>query len=140
MGRSWKAEQLYFGFTCRNFGPCGVQVEPDREGIKNCWQQKQNCNLAPSALFTSALAQSYHKNQLIVTPNENGGPLIPYTHWMTCCQFLRIVPSTRILLANAVYIVLGSSQYNDLSTSQRGGFSHQEDPNARDKDNPLNVN
>lgn len=65
------------GFTYRNFGPCGVQVEPDREGIKNRRQQKQNCNLAPSALFPSALAQSYHKNQLIVTPNENGGPLIP---------------------------------------------------------------
>ena len=27
-GRSWKAEQLFVGFTCRNsFGPCGTQIE-----------------------------------------------------------------------------------------------------------------
>ena len=26
-GRSQKVEQLYVGFTCRNFSPCGAQVE-----------------------------------------------------------------------------------------------------------------
>ena len=26
-GRPQKAEQLYVGFTCRNFSPCGAQVE-----------------------------------------------------------------------------------------------------------------
>ena len=34
------AEQLFFGFTCRNFGPRGAQVEKDREGIKNGGRQK----------------------------------------------------------------------------------------------------
>ena len=35
------------GFTCRNFGPSGVQVENAREGIKNGGRQKQKCNLGP---------------------------------------------------------------------------------------------
>ena len=26
-GRSWTADQLYVGFTCRNFGPCGNQIQ-----------------------------------------------------------------------------------------------------------------
>ena len=51
-GRSQKAEQLYFGFSCRNFGPCGVQEEKVRDGIKNGGRQKQKYNLGTSALFT----------------------------------------------------------------------------------------
>ena len=46
------AEQLFVGFTCRNFGPRGAQVEKDREGIKNGGGKKQKGNLDPSALFT----------------------------------------------------------------------------------------
>ena len=51
-GRSQKAEQLYVGFTCRNFGPCGAQEEEVLDGIKNGGRQKQKCNLGTSALFT----------------------------------------------------------------------------------------
>ena len=51
-GRSQKAEQLYVGFTCRNFGPCGAQEEKVLDGIKSGGRQKQKCNLGTSALFT----------------------------------------------------------------------------------------
>ena len=43
-----KAKQPFVEFTCRNFGPCGAQVEKDREGIKITGEK--NFNLGPSAL------------------------------------------------------------------------------------------
>ena len=45
-------EQLYVGFTCGNFGPCGAQIWTVREGINNGGRQKQTRSLGPSALFT----------------------------------------------------------------------------------------
>ena len=56
-GDIWSArdgdpEQLYVGFTCRNFGPYGAQEEEVLDGIKNGGRQKQKCNLGTSALFT----------------------------------------------------------------------------------------
>ena len=34
LGRSWKAEQLFVCFTCRNFGRSGYQVEKGKKN--NC--------------------------------------------------------------------------------------------------------
>ena len=42
--RSQKTKQIDIGFVFINFGPCGAQVEKDREGIKYGGRQKK-CNL-----------------------------------------------------------------------------------------------
>ena len=40
-GRPENAEQQFVGFTCRNFGPCGAQVEKDLEGVKSGERKKK---------------------------------------------------------------------------------------------------
>ena len=69
-----KAEQVRSaGFTCKNFGPCGAQVEIRRIS--------EESKMSPSALFTDFniyfLEELSHK-QLVVTPNDrNSRPLLP---------------------------------------------------------------
>ena len=43
-------EQLFVGFTCRNCGPCGYQVEDYKE-LKMAVENNKKWNLGPSALF-----------------------------------------------------------------------------------------
>ena len=67
--------------------------------------------------------QNYHNYQLLVAPNELVSPY--------CCDYpvndqppfsVCFVPNTKIFLAKAVYMMLRSSYYYDLSTSQLGRF------------------
>ena len=46
-GRSQKAEQLYVGFTCRNFGPCGAQEEEFSTELKMARDKNKNAIWAP---------------------------------------------------------------------------------------------
>ena len=68
-------EQRLVGFTCRNCGPCGYQVEDQKE-LKMAGENNKN---AIWALLLSLLAlittfqQNYHNYQLVVTPNERVG-------------------------------------------------------------------
>ena len=61
-GRSSKAGQLFVGFTCRNFGPCGSGK--NKKAILAL--------LLLLALITTFL-QDYHNNQRVVMPNEMVG-------------------------------------------------------------------
>jgi len=76
-GRCLKVEQLFVGFTCSNFCPCGAQVEKE---LKMTGEKKEN---AIWALLLSLLAliitfqQNYHNNHLPVKPNEMVGLFSP---------------------------------------------------------------
>ena len=91
---------------------------------------------------TTTFQQNYHNNQLVATPNEmvglycrdqplNDPPLFLYVFSLVLAK---------IFLAKAIYLVLGSSQYQDLPTSQLGRSQYQEDASPRNKYNPLHVN
>ena len=76
--RSKKAEQLFVGFTCRNFGPCGAQVEKDREGIQNDGHAAKDKNVIWTLLLflltlIATFQQNYHNNHLVLSPNEMVG-------------------------------------------------------------------
>lgn len=64
-----KAEQVRFArFTCRNFCPCGAQVEIRRIS--------EESKMSPSALTLFSAELSH--NQLVVTPNDiNIRPSLP---------------------------------------------------------------
>ena len=91
------------------------------------------------ALLLSILAwittfkQNYQNYQLVVTPNEMVG-----LYWRALAIerpatiFVWFVPSTRIFLMKAIYMVLWS-----VSSARIFLPLSQEDPSARDKYNPL---
>ena len=110
-GRSLKVEQLFVGFTRNNFCPSGAQVEKE---LKMAGEKKN----AIWALLLSLLAliitfqQNYHNNQLLIKPNETVGLFVAViTYGTNPRHFVCFVPGTRIFLAKAVYMVLGSSPY-----------------------------
>ena len=75
-GRSLKVEQLFVGFTWKNYCPSGAQVEKE---LKMAGEKKN----AIWALLLSLLAliitfqQNYHNNQLLTKPNEMVGLFLP---------------------------------------------------------------
>ena len=60
-----RSKRLYVGFTLRNFGPCGTQVEKVRKGIKNGGRQKQKCNLGPLAQPRSQVLSPTRRETLV---------------------------------------------------------------------------
>ena len=99
--------------------------------------------------------QNYHYSQLVVAPNEMVG--------LYCYDYPMNDPPPHLsglfdrqyqdLPSQAVYVVLGTSQYQDITTcqlgrsqyqeittSQLGRSQYQEDPSSRNKYNPLHVN
>ena len=109
-GGSEKAEQLYVGFTCGNFGPCNVPEENVGERIRNGGRQKQKWNLGPSALFTGVnnyVSEEISQLSARANAKRNGRPFLANKRPATV--FVLFVPSTKIFLAKAVYMVLGSS-------------------------------
>ena len=111
-GGSQKAEQLYVGFTCGNFGPCNAPEEKVGERIKIGGRQKQKCNLGPSALFTGVnnyLSEELSQLSARANAKRNGRPFLANKRPAT--MFVLFLPSTKIFLAKTVYMVLGSSQY-----------------------------
>ena len=67
-GRSLKVEQLFVGFTCSSFCPCGAQVEKE---LKMAGDKKNAiwALLFPLLALIITFQQSYH-NQLVVTPSH----------------------------------------------------------------------
>lgn len=67
-GRRWDN----FGFTCKNFGPCGTQVEKVREGIENRGDKNKNeiwTHLLYLQAFITNFQQNYHNNKLCFIEN-----------------------------------------------------------------------
>ena len=81
---------------------------------KNDGRQKQTDNLGPSALFTGVnnyLSAELSQKSAPFNAKRNGRPLLL---WLLATErpaaiLVGFVPSTRIFLAKAVYVVLGSS-------------------------------
>ena len=95
-GRSLKAEQLYVGFTCRNFS----MWLSTREGINDGWATITNMQFFSRtvAIISSWWCQIKWLTFIAVVTQALNNQLPVW-----------FVPSIRIFLVKAVYMVLGSS-------------------------------
>ena len=114
---------LWNNFTLGLHEEISVRIVPkDRRfendwGIENGGRQKKHtiwALLLSLLALTTNFQQNYHNNQLVVTPNEMVG-LYCRNRWLAterpAAIFMWFVHSTRIFLAKAVYMVLGSYSY-----------------------------
>ena len=104
-------------FTLGLHAEISVRVVPKTRRFENelkmAGNKNKNCNLGPSSLF--AAVNNYFSAELSQLSargkaKRNGRPLLP---WLATERpatiFAWFVPNTRIFLAKAVYMVLGSS-------------------------------